>query len=268
MNSTDDNQAESIKNQIVLLKLQADHVTDNLVQKANLDNSTILSGDSMFSVQMYKLSDKDNTTTNAFNNSLPIVDYSECIEKLKAAYNITDDSDMMFVLKNYNESLNENESFTFKYNVYRYSDKLQLDTSICDKSTVKIMMPLTSQTNNSLFNLTLYKEMKAMGIDITNTSDPFFTDRCFAFKDPATGADTSLNYRRANYFQAQQPNCLGLVCNLTGINNYNYVECTCSSDDDSSVFNDLVGQVITSLSDINIEIVFCYSLIPVCVIFI
>jgi hypothetical protein len=257
LNST----SNSTKNETLNIKI--DNIIEKFVKDTNVTNPTIR-GNKEFSVFMYKANQSDNATTLSIHNSLSIMVSAECIKRLKQEYNIKDDSDILFVGKNYNMS-NSNKSIAFSYDAYRYTDRLKLNTSICDDTEVTIKIPLNAATNNETqYNITLYKEMKKNGIDIFNQSDPFFTNRCIPFVDPITGADASLTYRRENYYQTQQPICVGLVCNFTGINDFDYLECECKGFDSSdNISNVVVEFLMISIGDINIDIVKCFNLIPV-----
>jgi hypothetical protein len=116
--------------------------------------------------------------------------------------------------------------------------------------------------------LTLYRDLKKEGIDIFNPADPAFTDRCYTHINNETGADTTISWRQQNYIQKISPMCIGINCTYQGISEFDYVQCNCTGlQSDNNIVNELVNFVMTSVSSLNIGVIFCYKVISIVNIF-
>jgi hypothetical protein len=240
------------------IKQKTEAIVDKVVSFTKVpQNSTVIFGDSMFSGQMYT-SNTNSTTTreSAVKNNLPIYDTSACERVLKEHYNITGD-EILYVTGGFDSSLDGNGS-SYKLTAYNSQSKQKLDIDLCQNVSQTVEIPMTA-TN---LNLTQYNTLKEAGIDIFNQNDPVFTDRCTAFNN--TGKDTSLTWRRNNLYQKKQPLCIGVSCTFEGISAYNYVQCNCTGlKTESEMVNKLVDTLISSVSKLNVGIIFCYAAVPV-----
>jgi hypothetical protein len=111
--------------------------------------------------------------------------------------------------------------------------------------------------------MTLYKEMKNQGIDIFNPNDDSFNDICSGYVDKSTLKYTTLNWRRANYYQTIIPQCIGFNCDYIGVNDNNYVECSCGIKTDNEYINEPLNYAIGTLTKFNFGVILCANLIPV-----
>jgi hypothetical protein len=251
---TDDSQVEKDK-----LKLTSTTIIDKYVSSTGLStNSTSqLYGGSMISGQLYLGIDK-NVIEAAKNNSLPVYNITQCDIELKNKYNITK---ILYSTNNINSILNKDNTSVYSIKAYDYQTKQKLDLSVCSNITQDIAIPIDRSLD---LNLTYYKDMKDKGVDIYNRDDPVFNDRCMTVADPLTGKDTTLTWRRNNIYQQKQPMCIGVNCTYKGIDEFDYISCSCTGlQSDSEFINQVVDYLLVSISEINIGVVFCYMQIPV-----
>jgi hypothetical protein len=244
------------------LNLYSDQIMDKIIANTDIpSNSTVMFGDSMYSGQIYTSNDIIVSREHAVHNGLPIFETAECEKILREVYNIPVDQEIIYVTSNTDGSMNDKDTTSYKLAAYNSITKERLELNHCSDISNTVSIPL--RLNNGL-NLTLYNEMKELGIDILNPNDPAFNDKCVSYSD-INGEDMSLSWRRENLYQQKMPICLGTDCTYTGINEFNYVTCNCTGlQSDSEFINDVTQIILGSLSDINIGIVTCTHVIPVC----
>jgi hypothetical protein len=245
-----------------MLKLKSQELRNKLVLYTNITTtSSVISGGPIFSSHIYYSGNEDVSRNLAIENKLPIFNMTNCEPILKQYYNMSEDSSIIYMADNFNSTLNVDKVNSYKLSAFDSTTRRKLDLDICQNTTQQILMPLSNITD---FNITLYKEMKAQGIDILNPDDPYFNDRCQSFADNQTGADTTINYRRANYLQKRVPKCYGLNCTYQGVTNENYIRCNCTGiQTDIEILNKSFNYVITFISQFNIDIIKCYNVFPV-----
>jgi hypothetical protein len=249
------------KNEIEKLnKLAAELAKKQMLYSNFTNNETMFGGDLMFSSQMYRAGNATELYKNSVGNNFPVYNISDCQEILKNYYNITNEDKLIYMTTNLDSSLNTDNVNKYSFAVYNSITNEKLDLKLCNSITQHVMMPLT---NSSQYNLTEYKQMKTQGIDMYNRNDPYFNDRCSNFIDNTTGADVSINMRRQKFNKQKAPQCMGTNCTYNGINSDNYVNCTCSSEDEASLFNTPYQYVLNSYSKFNIDIFVCINTIPV-----
>jgi hypothetical protein len=258
-----------IKNEKAIEKLKNSTIEANNLQIINRNlnpNQTVISGNSMFSSQM-SLSGNDSMIEEAaYRNSMPIFNLKECEKILKEHYNITSSEQLIFVTNNFNSALDAaktnktNQTNSYSISVYHPVTKEKLNMDLCNDVQQKVLMPVGNNTN---LNLTLYREMKVDGIDIYNPNDKAFNDQCMSYIDKGTQKDTTLNWRRENYYQQTTPQC-GFNCTYSGINDKNYTECTCGINATSLYENSFFDYALDgTFSEFNFKVISCTSSIMV-----
>jgi hypothetical protein len=110
--------------------------------------------------------------------------------------------------------------------------------------------------------MTAYKNFKNIGVDIFDPNNAYFNDRCLGLIDNKTQSDTTLNYRRTNYYQSVTTKCSGANCVYLGINEKNYVECNCGVQSDN-YFVQTQSYLLDTLSTFNIGVMKCPHVIQV-----
>jgi hypothetical protein len=142
--------------------------------------------------------------------------------------------------------------------------KAKLNLDYCEDIQNRVEIPI----DTSQFNMTLYHELKAQGIDIFDPKESIFNDRCISYTDNSTGTDTTLNWRRKFLYTQKVPMCVGFNCTYQGVSEANFLQCKCGGlNSDSEFLNSVSQMLLNSLSEINIGIVKCYKLIPTVIIF-
>jgi hypothetical protein len=254
----------AIQSQLDTMKNQTDHLMDEVVKNIPIsDNSSYILGDEMYSTQLSSSSNSSLSDAEkvALTHRLSIVDADKCIETLKKHYNLLDvlvaktDMDVDLNLDNLHKN---STSDMVKINFYNPLTKEPLNMTLCQDDPVNIKTPI----NNPNFNLTQYQAFKAEGIDIYNPKDDSFNSVCAIHNDNTTDYDTTIGFRRGNYFQNQSIGCSG-NCNYTEIDENAYVNCECKSlSADALTYNEFVNYFFDSLSTWNYQVIFCYWLIP------
>jgi hypothetical protein len=248
-----------------ILKERANNITDEYILNSNLTdltkNDSLIIGNSIFSSQMY-LSNGDETLIQerTFNNNFAFFDMKECEKVLRDHYNITQSTPIIYITNNFDSALSSNNSNTFSITAYNSENKQKLNIDLCKDVKQTIMLPIKNMTG---LNLTLYKEMKEVGVDIFNASDPYFNDRCISLTENDTLV-TTIGLRREKYLQPLAPECNGYNCTYNSItNNNSYVECSCGLKKNDIFYVLPVGYLVDSLSKFNFDVVKCPALIPV-----
>jgi hypothetical protein len=256
---------DQIQNDLDTLKNKTQILFNNIVQNhIFLQNNSYLFGANLLSIQYSLTNDKAFNEMNAISlsNGLSVVDLDDCFNQLRSYYNYTKDTELLVMTNNYDALINLDNfnrplaSDSFAYNIYESNSRQKLNTDIC--SDVKVKMPIQ---NKSLLNLSLYHNMSQHGIDIFDKNNSAFENRCFQLVDNTTGFDTTIGYRRENYYQNLTVDC-GDNCIYTGIDNNDYLECTCNKTEDLEIKSDFENDTKlfdTNLGDLNMDIVACFS---------
>jgi hypothetical protein len=248
--------SEGEKTQKVLdLKENIENVIGNNINNFNLTDPQLL-GDSFMATQVTQLDDKslNDTTKQAIENSLAIVNITDCIKKLKGYYNIT--QSLVLVKSDINTSFNTtlNLNKLVSFNIYNPVTNEKLNKSICNDMQIK------TPIDDKQLNKTLYSFLRNDGIDVYNPDDKAFTSRCYSNIDPLTGYSTTLNYRIKNYFRNKSISC-GNGCKYANTDANNYAVCQCSgaTKTDSDFLNKIGDLFLTGFSNINIDLFLCYN---------
>lgn len=229
-----------------------------MMLSTNVTESPQLYGNAYFSAQV--ASNMTNENTQAKANNLSLVSLGQCEEILEAYYNTTDiiynkiDYSSDFNLSTLN---NQYVSNSVNFDIYLGSTKMPANISLCQNSSIVYSTPLK---NTSAYNMTLYDSLSDSGIDIYNANSTAFQTRCVSVVDNQTAYDTTINFRRQNYYQNLTGSCSS-SCSYTGLTDGTYVDCDCtgvSSDDTSASF---ATELLDSLPTFNIDVVTCINLI-------
>jgi hypothetical protein len=130
-----------------------------------------------------------------------------------------------------------------------------LETGICNEDhsssiTYKFMLK-----PSPVMNLTLYKLIRNEFYEPFDLTNIFYNSRCVSILDPTYLGDTTVNYRRQNYFQNLQGICSS-GCEYDGIDDDNYVTCICNdSGNDIFYYYDSVKPDYLPL--VNLDVVTC-----------
>jgi hypothetical protein len=247
-----------------LLKNKTQELFDNLVKNQNFSaNNSFLFGSDLLSSQIAVSTNDSLTEMNeiALKNGLPTVDLENCFDQLRSSYNYSSDTNFLVMTNNYDSLMNLDNldkpmaSDSFAYSIYTTDTREKLDTDVCTK--VKIKTPLQNTTG---LNMSLYHNLSQAGIDIFDKNSSAFQDRCCLYVDNSTDYDTTIGYRRQNYYQNLTVSC-GDTCTYSGIDSNNYLECICNKTNGLEIqsdFNNDTGIFDTNMGTFNMDIIGCY----------
>jgi hypothetical protein len=243
---------QTIQKSINTIKNKTDILAVKLAKIYNFNlNNSILVGESLMSIQICK-SDYLNVTNDiALNNNITIVNPEKCLDKLKDYYNIPSDQSLLIIKTNYNKDLNLDNidkplvSDSVNLKILDPATGDELNTDVCNDVPIKVKTKIKA---SQLINMELYKQMINSSIDVFNPSSPSFNDVCEAHIDTGTGFDTTVYWRRKNYFQNLSIVCEGSNCTYAGIDDEDYIDCECygltSAEDVNTDFKDyIIGEI-------------------------
>ena len=228
-----------------------DQIRDNrnsIMEYVEPGQSYELKGDD-YSIRIAPMGERQEGSTS--------IDFRECEMKLRDYYNLTE-NDTLSVFQTETASSN-NRSLTNKVQYVVYDENnTQLNLSVCENEQIKINFMMK---NDSGFDMARYSEFEGKGIDILNSSDPFFNDICYTYSDGEN--DVILTDRINDIFQNYSLCDSG--CEYEGLNSTSgLVSCTCpvdtsdsDSDDDDSA--NLKSIILSVFSDSTIGVVQCYN---------
>jgi hypothetical protein len=256
-----------LQSQLDLLRNQTAALMDKAIKQTPIStNSSLLFGNDMYSMQLSSSSNASlsDSIKIALDNRLSIIDADACIKTLKKHYGISESTDLIVAKSDINSFLeldNLNKplaSNTAKVSIYDPVTREELNMTLCENDQFNIKTPIKS---TGLLNLTQYQALKAQGIDVYNPNDESFSSICATKIDNNTNFDTTVNFRRENYYQNMSVGC-GSNCNYSSIDEFGYVHCNCTSmTPNTAVGNDFVNYVLAPLSTWNYEVALCYNLI-------
>ena len=187
--------------------------------------------------------DKINITT---------IDFQTCYKSIQEQYSLKENIIIILI-----DIYRQNQSpYTF-YNFYHPETGIQLNSEICSSTKVTKSTDLLSL---GMDNIEDKKDLISQGIDIFNSSSPFYDDICFHFESP-NGKDVPLKERILLYY----PNITLCDdgCENKGIDPEKYkakCECTFSIIINNDLINNpMTGEIINIIQEMNIEVVKCYK---------
>lgn len=173
------------------------NITDFMENVEKGNKKSILYSGSTIQIQIQSMSEK--SLKESRENKMPIIDYTGCENMLKQK-NLIDKNEKLF---SFNIVYNQDAFNILPIEAVSKSKTIipqlvdskgkKIDTSICNNIEVK------SPINSNIVNGTQYEEIfYEKGINIFNSSEPIFYDKCtkFQYKD---NTDYSLEYRRKKF---------------------------------------------------------------------
>ena len=172
---------------------QLDYVYDYM--KSNYINSNITHNQIIIQTKNVLFQLSSNEDQKNYNNpSISSIDLLECEEKLKAAYNIDKDEDLI-ILKTDIKSSDLSQTYV-QYEIYHPFDLTPLELSVCDNITVSINAPVKLDDSIS----SLYINLKNSGYNLFQNNDSFYTDICTVYTSE-NGTDMLLEDRIKEIFE-------------------------------------------------------------------
>jgi len=198
------------------------------------------------------------------NNGLSYIDFYNCEKKIRDSEILKNDTDLLFrKIEYFDPNLNNTNtdivirSKQISFQFYNPDNYEMLNNTLCsdDKQTF-IKYNIFINENKDKLNLLNYRLLKDENIDPYDPTSPGFNSRCARKWDPKYGADTTINYRRSNYYQNMTAVCSDNNCYYTGILDSNYVQCVCNRTvDDLSFF--FKKDSLESVPTVNLGVVEC-----------
>jgi hypothetical protein len=242
-----------------MLKLKAEEINSKQLLYSDVkDNETLITGDEMFSSQLYKSSSALKGKQDAMKNGLPVYDTADCEAFLRGYYNMSDTSDILYMANKFDASMNADGTNSYKLSAYDSVTKSPLNLDLCSGTANTVQIPVDPKE----VNMTLYNAMKnKSNIDIYNENDPAFNDICYTYVN-TDGKDTTLNWRRTNLLQEKLPMCIGFNCTYEGLNEFDYVQCNCTGfKSNVEIVNKFVDVAVKTLAELNLKVIYCYKVI-------
>lgn len=188
-------------------------------------------------------------------SNLTKVDLGECEIILREEYSVNENENFLFTqIDHVKTSIVDFSVFTPK--------GMKVDLELCDGSEM-IISTLNSDLGMSISDIQSFKNS---GIDVFNTSDDFFNDKCHPFSSE-NSSDVTLEERRKKYYQNVALCAEG--CTYNGIDLTTLlVSCACIYDSTqnkgegtnsfgSSVLSSFMGGITKS----NVGVVKCYNVV-------
>ncbi len=186
-----------------------------------------------------------------------LVDFSECLNVFKSAYNLNEDNFLFSKIEYINQNFVVNK---IEYLVFNEFGKL-LNLSVCSELNVKVNYIITNETN---IDIDLAKKFLENDIDIFNEEDNFFNDICYNFTSE-NGTDVTLNDRKESYYQnisLCQKKCTYLKIDLEN----KIVECVCPinsiiniNEEENKLEDENNDENESSFTSSNYEVILCYN---------
>ena len=208
------------------------------------------------SIYIYKNSScLENTSSSA-----PKINFSECYEKLKIYYDISEDLIISIININTNDNSNPITTYTFTNPL---TGELLNSTKICYKEKIIIeedVRALMGNIDDKKEEFIIY--LTRQGIDVFNLSHQFYNDICCHFKSP-NGRDVPLKDRISVFF----PNITlcDRGCENKGVDLNNLkAKCLCTFNDlmsysllKNNVYGQYIEEILDVVSSINIAVLKC-----------
>jgi hypothetical protein len=143
--------------------------------------------------------------------------------------------------------------YSVSLSLINYNTSVPFDTKDCVGDNAIIYNILIKDT--SKLDLNKYRLTRDVNLDAFDPNSPAFHTRCVIKPDRKYGADTTINYRRKNYYQNMVAVC-PTNCVYKGIDISNYLQCQCNatSSDVSFYFKE---DMFANYTFTNLNIVEC-----------
>lgn len=237
-------------------------ILDNLVEYA--EDSTRISNENA-TAQIYMEDDTNKADEMAEGKCLSTILLGDCSDILHSVYNLPDD-EQLILLK---IDLNRTESATNAVDYYIFDSKGNvLDLSYCNN--IELVIPIIN-LEESILNLS--ESYSQQGIDVFNSSDSFFNDRCYPYSDSENDTDIPVSSRREDIFKnvsfcsndctynGIDHDSLTVKCRCDTQNTDTTIQSTITHDKSKITSSELVSEFTSSLTSTNLLVVTCINLI-------
>lgn len=219
------------------------------------NNSTkdLIYNTDIFAVQIGSNNNTNDAFEKAKEEGISFLNATECETELKSK-----DPSAKIIYgkvdwKPDNTTANTNQT-TVSYSLYSSNNRTSPYNCTND---IHLLVPLP---NDTAINYTLYTDLKNLGYDLYNKSDPFYNDICSPYTTDE--GDYTLDDRRENIFQNMTLSC-GNSCSYRGIADKGYLDCVCDANNGTNSAESGINgnEFLDALSQSNFMVVKCVSLV-------
>ena len=224
---------------------------NSIMQTVEPGQSYELRGDD-YSIKIAPMGQREEGSTS--------IDFGECEQRLREYYNLSANSTLSVFQTELTSSNERTLTNKVQYTVYLVDEEnsTQLNLSVCENQKIQINYEIKNDTN---FDIQKFSRFEDIGIDILNSSDPFFNDICYTYTDGSS--DVILTDRINEIYQNYSLCDSG--CEYEGLNaTTGTVSCSCNvtsedSDDDDDTASNLKSIFLSLFSDSTIGVIQCYK---------
>ena len=229
-------------------------VFDYALEHQNLNYEIFNYKNTKYNFIIYKNEDCLNTYIKQERINITKIDFKECYDLLLENYTLTEKNIIVILIDIYRQ----HQAPYTHYNFYHPETGQKLDSkNICSNSKVNKTINLFSM---DVDNVEEKKNLISQGINIFNSSSPFFHDICFHFESP-NGKDVPLKERVLLFFPNIKLCDEGCVYKGIDENKYEVIcECTFSNIINNDLINNaFTGEIINTIGEMNIEVLKCFK---------
>ena len=225
---------------------------NSIMQTVQPGQSYELKGDD-YSIKIAPMGQREEGSTS--------IDFGDCERRLREYYNLSSNSTLSVFQTELTSSNDKSLTNKVQYTVYLVDDEnsIQLNLSVCENQKVQINYALKNNTN---FDMEKFSHFEDIGVDILNSSDPFFNDICYTYSN---GSSDIILTDRINEIYQNYSLC-DSECDYEGLNvTTGTVSCSCniteddSDDDDDDSSANLKSIFLSLFSDSTIGVIQCYK---------
>ena len=208
---------------------------------------------------------KNKTIIGDTNLKLPNIDFGESYNKIKSAYNISDDIIIAIIeKKDTYHKMGHNPSSSYLF--FHPKTGLKLDVGeLCKNETIEVKENLLSMLDEKSEKYELQTSLTKQGINIFDKNDPYYKDICYDFENPKN-RDMALKDRiKETYVNVTlcDDGCINTGIDLKN----NVATCNCKFNDvtnselvhENAALEYLVGELFDLINSSNILVLKCYK---------
>ena len=203
---------------VIVGKMLSDYSTSDKMQVIGGENNMI-----------YQLTKNKNELDLLKDNNLPdnytlsIIDLGECETKLKEAYGLNENDDLIIVKQ---QKLSDKSSEKdIQFEVFEPYNMTKLNLSLCSGTDINIYVKLELSPETEALN----DELQKLGFSMFDINNRFYTDLCTPFKT-SRKTDMILSDRIEDIYNNADAQCQP-NCEFSGyLSGAQYLNCTCSVD--------------------------------------
>ena len=169
---------------------------------------------------------KSDSLPDGYN--LPIIDLGECEALLRREYNI-DEKDSLIIIKKETQADKSSEK-DIEYEIFEPYNKTKLNLSIC--SDVNVNMYVKLELSEEMRKLA--EELEALGYNIFDINDPFYTDYCTPYTS-SDGTDMLLSDRVDYIYNNLDAQCQSNCQFMNYVSGSNYINCSCNVEKEKKI---------------------------------